>query len=176
MKKFLALALLAILTMACHEDTITVREAFFTFDLEKVASAENMRFYYSSPDPGCGLPKMYTLILDRMANEVILKCNNRSQIIFKKAEEQAGDKRSMAYISYDGTEMNLDLAGTKFSIIDGNMVKIVAEEMDEVDENEAGSSVFCTITLADPADPGKIYEHFIFQRFLPHDIPYYDGM
>ena len=175
MKKILLMALLALIAVACNNNDEPLpetggkpAEALITFDVQSIESPDNLKVFYQSPDPGCGMPYSYDIYCDYKANELVLKCKNLEEINLEKygqivLREDWSDKVTI----YPGaTSSTCEAAGFTVTVVDKNTLKFVFDEVEKpVEENDI-RCVFVWLTVVDPANPKKIKEEINIQRIF----------
>ena len=169
MKKYLLVALLPLLAMACKNEgkDIPVRDAAVVFNIETIASPENIDIYYSSPDPGCGVPKRYSINADGTPNELVMKCTNLDKISLIKAVESTfatvSDEGTTTRGKVSETYVNFENSACTFEIVDDNVLKITLNELSE----ELKDKVCYTdvrVTIGDASNTTGVKEVLHFGR------------
>lgn len=174
MKKYLLLALLPLLAMACNDNggSEPVLEAALVFDVESVASPESIEIDYSSPDPGCGVPKMYAIYADNTPNELLMKCTNIEKIKLIQAVESNysttnGTSSKVSGYIYD-SKVSFEQSACTLEVIDDNVLKITLAEMPSSLPLEIGEFDYSTVSfyVADSSNSAKVRDYIQIQRSL----------
>ena len=171
MKRFIFLALLPLLAMACNNqgNDVPVREASIVFDIESVASPDNLVVYYSSSDPGCGLPKSYSIFAGFEPNELVMKCTNLDKIVLTWAMEYtystATGEQTESTASIVNSSFSFENSACSMEVVDDNLLKITLKEMaPEMMPDNAMIFNSIRFMVADFANPNKVKEEIVFHR------------
>lgn len=125
MKKTLLtfLSIIALLSLfSCKEE----KDSSLLFDEEYVSNSDNIILEYYSPDPGCGIPKLYYVTANKFAGELVLKCKNADVIAIKNYPDGVLHE----YVSTDG--------GWKAEVVNSNTIKLTFDEIDQNPGDDSG--------------------------------------
>ncbi|MBD5163341.1 MAG: hypothetical protein HDT09_01395 [Bacteroidales bacterium] len=169
MKKYLLVALLPLLAMACKNEgkDIPVRDAAVVFNIETIASPENIGIDYSSPDPCCGVPKYYSIVADGNPNELVMKATNIEKITLVQAVETTCSLVNEEVLTTRGKVINsavsFENSACTFEIVDDNVLKIT---LNELSDQMSGKVDYTQIRfiVADASNPVKAKDEIVFSR------------
>lgn len=157
MKKFFLMSVCAVVLLSlfsCNGD----KESPLIFKEEYVSNSDNIILEYYSPDPHCGIPKLYYVTANKFAGELELKCENADVIAIKNHRDEVMNE----YVSVEG--------GWKAEVINSNTIKFTFDQvtltpegdssvayegfnvvsLDQKDEHRGGFNI---LRLTDSSDP-----------------------
>ncbi|MDE6287913.1 MAG: hypothetical protein K2M00_03905 [Muribaculaceae bacterium] len=122
-----------------------------TFSVENIINSENVKIEYYSPDPGCGIRKIYWITANNKAGEITLKCTNAEKLYIV---------RGYSYSENFTAEKEY----WSVKVVDSNTVTF---SFDEIGDNKIEPSYpgVGDITILSKSNDGEKKEFFYVRRF-----------
>lgn len=114
---------MAMTVVGCKEE-----DNGLTFSTLSIEDPENVSIRYSSPDPGCGVPEMYSIGATSKENEILLECDNASSIYIQSPRLRDNESSEYKEIELDDPD-EVELGSVNVKIVNGNQLRITFDEV-----------------------------------------------
>lgn len=156
---FLALLSSSMFLSCSNEENIIIgggsntrHDSPFKIEIESVSVPESVTLFYSSPDPGCGLPYRYEIFTDYEEKEVVLKCTNIANLSVDLSK------------SFIGESIILPEDKEWAEVKDGNCIVLHLPSIELTDETTS-STTFSEVYISAETDSGSVWDFILIERY-----------